>query len=195
VKFLNNFAPEKRAQEQQQIAQQVEQQLIKPVAETQAANDINSRATGNVSQDYDAARIASNARQMKNAEALARLLGKTTSASRLRQNEAVRNTDAAMDIEQIGNFAKGQYDADQLGIASAGVQNGWMQAGGQLLSGIGKLGLSGGFGSKGEAPAPIDSMAEAASNANRMWPAAMSPTQYTAAGNSAKLWNAPPITF
>lgn len=201
----DGFDPNKREQDQSQIAEQVEQNLIKPVAETQAANDINSRATGNVSDDYNTAKTAASLNQLKNAEALARLLGKTTSAARLRQGEAINMGNAASDINRINGFARRQYDTDQLGIASAGVENPWMQGAGQLLSNAGNLGMmSGGmdslkgsigklFGGKGAAP--IDSMAEAANNASRMWPAAMSPTQYTAATNSAKLWNAAPITY
>jgi hypothetical protein len=200
----DSFDPNTRQQAQDQIAQQTEQQLIKPVAETQAANDINSRTTGDVSNDYDAAKAASNLTQMKNAESLARLLGKTTSATRLRQGEAIDMGNAASDINRINGFAKRQADADQLGIASAGVPNGWLNLGGQLLAGAGQVGMeSGGMDSLkgsigklfGGKSAPIDTGAEAAKGAANLWPAAMSPTQYSAATNSAKLWNAPPITY
>lgn len=191
------FDSGKRQQDQQQIAQQVEQELIQPVAQTQAANDINSRASGNVSKDYDTAKVASNLTQMKNAEALARLLGKTTSASRLRQNEAVRVGNAAMDVDRINNFADRQAKADELGIASAGVPNGWMQLGGGLLSNAGNMGLrAGGMDSIGKlfgkAPInPINSEAVAANFGKTAWQAPIGQNQQAAATFGKKAWSAP----
>lgn len=140
----DGFSTDKRDAEQAQIEANLTGELIKPVAEAQQINAAQSTTQGNVSNDYTAAKAASNVQQMKTAEALARLLGKTTAAGRLRTNEAIRMTDAAAEIDRLGNFSRGQSGADQIGIQAAGRPNAGLVLGGSLLTAAGGAALAGG---------------------------------------------------
>ncbi len=147
------FAPEDRKQEQGQIEQQLTQELQAPVQSAQQINNAQSTTQGDVSNDYVAAKAASNLNQMKQAESLARLLGKTTAASRLRTNEAIKVADAAAGIDRLGSFSRGQAAADQIGINAAGRPDAGMVLGGQVLGalGAGGLAMAGGAANAGTA--------------------------------------------
>ena len=136
------YAPEKRLAEQDQLATEIEQSLIQPVAESQAIRNQQTTTQGDVSQDYTAAKARSELETMKQAEGLARLLGKTSSANRLRLNEGVRLMDAGMDVDRLGNFARGQYQADQIGIQQAGQPNAGQMFLGSVLQGLGSAGMA-----------------------------------------------------
>ena len=157
------YAPDKRMAEQDQLAAQIEQSLIQPVAESQAIRNQQTTTQGDVSQDYTAAKARSELETMKQAEGLARLLGKTTSAGRLRLNEGVRLMDAGMDVDRLGNFARGQYGADQIAIQQAGNPNAGQMFLGSVLQGLGSAGMAYG-GSMGTA-AGAGSAAAAGGNA------------------------------
>lgn len=144
------YAPDKRMVEQDQLAAQIEQSLIQPVAESQAIRNQQTTTQGDVSQDYTAAKARSELETMKQAEGLARLLGKTSSANRLRLNEGVRLMDAGMDVDRLGNFARGQYGADQIAIQQAGNPNAGQMFLGSVLQGLGSAGMAYG-GSMGKA--------------------------------------------
>lgn len=159
------YAPDKRMAEQDQLATQIEQSLIQPVAESQAIRNQQTTTQGDVSQDYTAAKARSELETMKQAEGLARLLGKTTSAGRLRLNEGVRLMDAGMDVDRLGNFARGQYGADQIGIQQAGNPNAGQMFLGSVLQGLGFAGMAYG-GSMGTA-AGAESAAAAGGNAGQ----------------------------
>ncbi len=159
------YAPEKRLAEQDQLAAEIEQSLIQPVAESQAIRNQQTTTQGDVSQDYTAAKARSELETMKQAEGLARLLGKTSSANRLRLNEGVRLMDAGMDVDRLGNFARGQYGADQIAIQQAGNPNAGQMFLGSVLQGLGSAGMAYG-GSMGTA-AGAGSAAAAGSNAGQ----------------------------
>lgn len=138
----------KRQAEQGQIAEQIAQDLIAPVSESQAIRSGQQETQGNVSDDYLTARATSDLNTMRQAEQLARLLGKTTSASRLRMNEGIRMMDAGMDVNRLGSFSRGQAGADRIAIDAAGRVDPGQMFLGSLLQGAGTAGLSaGGSGS------------------------------------------------
>lgn len=143
------FNTEDRRTEQTQIADQISQELLTPVSESQAIRSQQQTTQGNVSGDYTTAKAASDVASLKAAEQLARLLGKSTSANRLRMKEGIRLMDAGQAIDQLGNFSRGNQGADQIAIQVAGRPDAGLQFGGSVLQGIGSAGLMGG-GSAGK---------------------------------------------
>lgn len=142
-----NYETPTRQAEQGQIAEQITQELISPVSESQAIRQDQQTTQGNVSDDYVTAKAASDLNTLKQAEQLARLLGKTTSASRLRMNEGIRLMDAGMEVDRLNNFSRGQAGADQIAINAAGQVDPGQMFLGSLLQGAGTAGLSSGGGS------------------------------------------------
>ncbi len=140
------FAPEDRKAEQAKIEQQITQELIEPVSESQAIRAEQQTTQGNVSQDYTTAKAQSDLNAIKAAEGLARLLGKTTSANRLRMNEAIGLMDTGQAIDQLASFSRGQGGADDIAIQQAGRVDPGMQFAGSLLQGVGTAGLMSGQG-------------------------------------------------
>jgi hypothetical protein len=138
------FSTDKRAADQAQIEADLTQEFVKPVESAQQINASQSTTQGNVSKDYTAAKAASSVRTMKTAEALARLLGKTTAAGRLRTNESIKVADAAADIDRLGSFSRGQAGADQIAIQAAGRPNAELMLGGSMLQAAGGATLAGG---------------------------------------------------
>lgn len=135
------FDPEKRMVEQDRIAADIEQSLIAPVSESQAIRAQQTATQGDTSADYQTAKAASDLQTMKQAEQLARLLGKTTSASRLRLGEGIRLMDAGQAVDQLGSFSRGQANADEVAIRQAGLLDPGLVFGGQLLQAAGSAGL------------------------------------------------------
>lgn len=135
------FDPADRKQQQAEIADQITTELIKPVSESQAIRAEQQGTVGNVSSDYDAAKTRADLNTMKNAENLARLLGKTSSASRLRMNEGIGLMDTGQEIDMLANFSRGQQAADNIAIQQAGQVSPGMSAVGGALQGIGTAGL------------------------------------------------------
>lgn len=138
------FSTDQRATNQAQLEQGLTQEFMKPVESAQQINAAQSTTQGNVSNDYVASKAGRELETMKSAAALARILGKTTSAGRLRTNEAIKLAGTASDIDRLGSFSRGQAAADEIGIRAAGRPNAGMMLGGQLLQGAGMVGLSGG---------------------------------------------------
>lgn len=137
------FDTEGRKTEQTQIADQITQELVAPVSESQAIRAQQQTTQGNVSDDYTTAKAASDVQSLRAAEQLARLLGKSTSANRLRMNEGIRLMDAGQAIDQLGSFSRGNQAADQIAIEVAGRPDAGMQFGGSILQGLGTAGLIG----------------------------------------------------
>lgn len=142
MKTAKEFAPEDRKQQQDALERQFTDDFQKPVESAQQINNAQSTTQGNVSSDYVAAKAASNANQMTQAEQLARLLGKTTAAGRLRTNESIKVADAAAGIDRLGSFSRGKMAADQIGIQAAGRPNPGMVLGGSVLGALGASGLA-----------------------------------------------------
>lgn len=144
-----------RMKEQAALEQTIEQGLMQPVSDSQAIRAQQTTTQGNVSNEYQTAKAASDAAVLKDAHMLARLMSKTTGANRLRMNEGLRMMDASMDIDRLGSFSRGQNAADQVAIEVAGRPDAGMQLAGGVLQGLGTVGLMGGFGGKAaSAPAP-----------------------------------------
>lgn len=141
------YDPSQRTAEQTQIADDIEQSLIKPVSESQAIRAQQTTTQGDTSGDYQVAKAASDLQTMKQAEQLARLLGKTTSASRLRMGEGIRMMDAGQAIDQLNSFSRGQSGADNIAIQQAGLVDPGQVFLGQLLQSAGTAGLMSGGGS------------------------------------------------
>lgn len=136
----------KRAAEQQQIASDIEQSLMAPVSESQAIRSEQQTTQGDVSGDYTTAKAASDLETVKQAEQLARLLGKTTSAGRLRMNEGIRLMDTGQAVDQLANFSRGRQGADNIAIQQAGQLDPGQMFMGSLLQSAGTAGLIGGGG-------------------------------------------------
>lgn len=139
-----NFEAPKRADEQSQIAEQLTQELMAPVSESQTIRAGQQTTQGNVSGDYQQAKTASDLNAIKSAEQLARMLGKTSSANRLRMNEGIRLMDAGQGIDQLAGFSRGQAGADQIAIQQAGQVDPGMQLAGSLLQTAGTAGMMAG---------------------------------------------------
>lgn len=151
----DEFKIEDRKNEQQQIEEQLTKDFIAPVDTAQAINSQTATTQGDVSNDYSAAKAASDLNVMKNARNLAGLMAKTTGAGRLRTNEAVRMADTAAGVDRLGNFARGQAGVDQLAITAAARPDAGLQLGGGLLSAAGTAGMMGAFsGASGAASSP-----------------------------------------
>jgi hypothetical protein len=154
------FNGDNRANNQAQLEAELTEQFIKPVESAQQINSAATTTQGAVSNDYNAAKVQSQLNLAKKAQGLARLLGKTTAAGRLRQNEALKMSDAASDIGTLASFARGRGRADDISIAQAGTPRAGMMLGGQLVSGIGSVGLAGALSGAG---AGTDAAAKGAS--------------------------------
>lgn len=145
------FTTDDRTANQAQLEQQLTEQFTQPAAEAQAINSAQSTTQGNVSEDYTAAKARSDVKRATDLHTLARLMGKTTAAGRLRSNEAIRVADSAAGIDRLGSFSRGNAAADQLAIQNAARPNANMQLLGGLLQAGGSAGLAYG-GSTGTTP-------------------------------------------
>ncbi|MGL5117585.1 MAG: hypothetical protein ACRC7C_19910 [Beijerinckiaceae bacterium] len=145
------FDTPQRAEEQTQIADQLTAQMMAPVSESQAIRADQQTTQGDVSNDYTTAKAASDVNAIKSAQSLAKLLGKSSSANRLRMNEGIRMLDTGQDIDRLGGFSRGQAGADGVAIQQAGQVDPGMQFAGSLLQTAGSAGLSfgGGGGASG----------------------------------------------
>jgi len=138
------FATPDRQAEQQQIEDTITQELIAPVSESQTIRAAQQTTQGNVSGDYKTAKATSDLNAMKAAENLARMMGKTSSANRLRMNEGIRLADTGMDIDRLASFSRGQAGADQIATQQAGQVDPGMMFAGSLLQGAGSAGMMAG---------------------------------------------------
>lgn len=139
-----DYETPKRQQEQQQIADEITQALVAPVSESQAIRAGQQTTQGDVSSEYTTTKAASDLQTVKDAENLARMLGRTTSAGRLRLNEGIRLMDTGQQIGTLGNFSRGQDMADRYAIQGAGQVDPGMVLAGSLLQSAGTAGLMAG---------------------------------------------------
>lgn len=141
-----------RAAEQEQVSQGIEQTLKAPVAEAMAIRHAQTGTQGDVSEDYLRARVQSNLQATRQAEELARLLGRVSGANRMRMDESLRMADAGMEVDQLGGFARGQFGVDRMATDAAGRPNPGMMFLGSLLQAAGSTGMQLGGGGAGSAP-------------------------------------------
>lgn len=142
-----DFAPEVREDKQKQLEQEATQQMIQSVEQAAPAMQEQSAVQGNLSQDYTAGRAKSQAEQLRDANALASILGKITGAGRLRTNEALGMAETGQLIDRLKSFSQGSGNAAQIGIQQAGTPNGGTMLAGTALQGLGSVGLMSGAGS------------------------------------------------
>lgn len=140
------FDTPKRAEEQAVIADELTQEMMAPVSESQNIRAAQQTTQGDVSNDYSTAKAASDVNAIKTAQSLAKLLGKSSSANRLRMNEGIRVLDAGQDIDRLGGFSRGQAGADGIAIQQAGQVDPGMVLAGSLLQSAGSAGLMYGGG-------------------------------------------------
>ena len=140
------YAAPERAAEQSTIADQIAQDLIAPVSESQAIRANQQTTQGAVSGDYKNAKVVSDLNTVKAAEQLARMMGKTASSGRLRMNEGIRLMDTGQQIGTLQNFSSGRQGADNIAINQAGQVDPGMQFAGSALSSVGAAGMMGGVG-------------------------------------------------
>lgn len=144
-----DFAPDERENRQQQIEQQVTEQLMQPVQQAMPGMQEQSSVQGNVSSDYSAGRARAQADTLRDADALARIMGKITGANRLRTNEALAMGETGQLIDRLKSFSQGGYNAAQADAQMAGTPSGGPMLAGGLLQGLGTLGFSGAIGKNG----------------------------------------------
>lgn len=137
----NDYQQDTRADNQEKIADELTENYYKPVEAAQTVNALNATTQGNVSQDYQQAKSASDTFQQKTAHELARLLGRQNSAYRLRQNEAIKMAGNANEIARLNNFAKGRMNVDEYAIEAAGRPDPLLQLGSQILGMYGAASL------------------------------------------------------
>lgn len=138
---VQDYDPQTRRDNQQQIEQQVTDNLMQPVQQAQPAMQDQSSVQGDVSSDYTTARARSQADQMNLVQNLARIMGKITGANRLRQDEALKMLSTGQQIDQLKNFAQGSQGVNQLEVQQAGVPDGGTMLAGGLLQTLGSVGL------------------------------------------------------
>lgn len=140
------FNPGDRQQAQSELADQISKELAAPVSESQAIRAQEQATTGDVSQDYAAAKTKSDLVALKGAQELARLMGKSASSGRLRLNEGIGLMDTGQQIDQLGSFSRGNQAADQIAIQQAGRVDPGQVFLGSLLQTAGTAGLMSGSG-------------------------------------------------
>lgn len=146
------FETPKRAEEQAAIADQLTQELMAPVSESQNIRAGQQTTQGNVSSDYSTAKAASDVNAMKTAQSLAKMLGKSSSATRLRMNEGIRMLDAGQDIDRLAGFSRGRFKADDTAIEQAGQLDPGLVLAGKLLLDGGSAGVMSGGTAAGTSP-------------------------------------------
>lgn len=159
-----DFAPEVRKQNQDELAGEIEQNLIKPVSDATVIRNQQTATQGDVSSDYSTAKAQSDANVMKDAQQLARILGKTGSASRLRTNEALKMAETGLKIDRLSNFSRGNQAADSIAIQQAGQVDPGLTLAGSLMQSAGTAGLMYGGAAKGAGTAGGSGVSATASN-------------------------------
>lgn len=144
----------KRQEQQQQLAEEITQNLIAPVSESQAVRAAQQTTQGEVSGDYNRSKAAADLETVKQAEALARLLGKSSSAGRLRMGEGINMMDTQLAMNQLNRTSQGEQQVANINTQLAGqVDPGsnflgsLLQAGGTAY--LGANGFGGGKVTKG----------------------------------------------
>ena len=151
MKTAETFNPLDRIKQQAELESQITDNLITPVSGSQTARAGKATAEGNISEDYTVAKAKADTNTLKSAEALARLLGKTSSANRLRLEEGIRLMDTGQQLGMLNNFSQGQKAADSIAIQQAGMVDPGMVLAGSLLQAAGSAGMMYGGGSAANA--------------------------------------------
>ena len=103
----------RRIANQEAEANRIASDIKADVAESQAIRDTQQETAGNVSEDYKAARTASQDLTKQQFNAFADLIGQIRSAGTLRQNEGFRLTRFAQNVDQLAKNARGDFAVGQ----------------------------------------------------------------------------------
>lgn len=142
MKRVQEFDPNTRNQDQQTIAKDLSSQYENAGSQPITAQGVEvGKTISGGGTDYLAAKAKEQAKTAESLRNLAQLMGRTGSASQLRQNEAVRFGDTAGEIGRIQTGANNMAGIDQLKIAQAGRQSLGSQV---LASALAAYGASGG---------------------------------------------------
>lgn len=139
MRRVQEFAPEQRQAQQQEIAQDLTKQYEGAAAQPITAQGVQvgqTLPTGAGTSDYVAAKARETAKAAESSRALAALFGRLGAAGQLRRNEAVGLGDTAGEIGRIQTGANNTAAIDQIGIDSVQPSVG-MSLAGQALQGYG----------------------------------------------------------
>lgn len=103
----------RRIVNQKAEANRIASDIKADVAESQAIRDTQQETAGNVSEDYKAARTASQELTKQKFNAFADLIGQIRSAGTLRQNEGFRLSRYAQNVDQLAKNARGDFAVGQ----------------------------------------------------------------------------------
>lgn len=103
----------RRIANQEAEASRIASDIKADVAESQAIRDTQQETAGNVSEDYKAARTASQDLTKQQFNAFADLIGQIRSAGTLRQNEGFRLNRYAQKVDQLAKNARGDFAVGQ----------------------------------------------------------------------------------
>lgn len=149
-----DFEHDKRAAQQQELAQKVSDEIKGNVAESQALRNESQAVQGNVSNDYLTAREAANDKTMAASNAFADLVGKIRSAAQLRQNEGIGLMKTGQKVDQFARDARGNWQVGQARVNDAMHSKDALKSAGQIVSALGaamSLGSLAGAGSAAQA--------------------------------------------
>jgi type II secretory pathway pseudopilin PulG len=139
------FAPDKRNEQQADIEQaltgELTKQVDKPMITAQGV-EVGTTIDGGHS-DYTAAKAREKAKTAASLRSLAALMGRIGSASELRRNEAVGIGDAATDIGRIQTGANNVAGIDQFAVQTAGRPNLGLTLASAALNAYGMSGAGG----------------------------------------------------
>lgn len=137
MRRVQEFAPESRQQQQQQIAGDLTQQFERAAATPITAQGVTVGQTiPGGTADYVASKARETAKAAESNRALAALFGRLGAAGQLRRNEAVGIGDTAGEIGRIQTGANNMAGIDEIGINSVQPSLG-MTIAGQALQGYG----------------------------------------------------------
>ena len=141
-----DFEHDKRAAQQQELAQKVSDEIKGNVAESQALRNESQAVQGNVSNDYLTAREAANDKTMAASNAFADLVGKIRSAAQLRQNEGIGLMKTGQKVDQFARDARGNWQVGQARVNDALHSKDGLMAAGQIVCALGAaMGMGAGF--------------------------------------------------
>lgn len=141
-----DFEHDKRAAQQQELAQKVSDEIKGNVAESQALRNESQAVQGNVSNDYLTAREVANDKTMAASNAFADLVGKIRSAAQLRQNEGIGLMKTGQKVDQFARDARGNWQVGQARVNDALHSKDGLMAAGQIVSALGAaMGMGAGF--------------------------------------------------
>ena len=103
----------RRIANQEAEANRIASDIKADVSESQAIRDTQQETAGNVSEDYKAARTASQDLTKQKFNAFADLIGQIRSAGTLRQNEGFRLNRYAQNVDQLAKNARGDFAVGQ----------------------------------------------------------------------------------